>query len=283
MATHTLPAPLRLLGRFNPLAIGRNLWSHRDLTWQFIQREVEGRYRGSFLGIFWSLARPLFLLGVYTYLFGVIFKSRWPEQRSDALGEFALILFAGLITFELFSECVVRAPTTIVSIPNYVKKVVFPLEIMPLVNLGAALFHFAVGLAVLLVGWLLTGGGLQWTVVFLPLVLLPLVLLTLGVSWVLASLGVYLRDVGQLIGLLVQALFFFTPIFYTIDSVPEPMRSLMGFNPLAPVITHMRDILLFGRLPDFGALALSTLVGALVAIGGYVWFAVTRRGFADVL
>jgi lipopolysaccharide transport system permease protein len=134
-----------------------------------------------------------------------------------------------------------------------------------------------------LVGWLLTGGGVQWTTIFLPLVLLPLLLLTLGSTWILASLGVFLRDVGQLIGLLVQALFFFTPIFYTLESVPEPLRSLMSFNPLASVVTAMRDILLFGRVPDVGLLATATLGGTLLAVVGYAWFQATRRGFADVL
>jgi lipopolysaccharide transport system permease protein len=267
----------------NPLAAARNLWRHRALIAQFTRREIEGRYRGSFLGLLWSFITPLVMLLIYTFVFGVVFQSRWPQARTTSLNEFAVILFAGLIVFNIFSECVLRAPGLVVGVPNYVKKVVFPLEILPITALGAALFHAGVSLLILLGAHLLIGGALSWTLLLLPLVLLPLLMLALGVGWLLASLGVYIRDIGNVTGLLVQVLFFLTPIFYTAESVPEPFRGVLLLNPLSPVIEHVRRVTLWGELPDWGALSLGCLGGAAMMLLGYAWFRQTSKGFADVL
>lgn len=272
-----------LLGRVSPVAMARNLWRFRALTLQFTRREIEGRYRGSFLGLLWSFITPLVLLLVYTFVFGVIFQSRWPEARSGDLNEFAVIIFAGLLTFNLFSEVVTRAPSLVVSVPNYVKKVVFPLEILPVAALGAALFHAGVSLLILLGAHLLSGGVLHWTLLLLPVVLLPLLLLALGIAWFLASLGVYIRDIGNAIGLVVQVLFFLSPIFYTAESVPEPFRSILLLNPLSPVIEHVRRVTLWGELPAWSALSAGIIGGAAVMLAGYAWFRQTSKGFADVL
>lgn len=271
---------LRLL---SPIAALDNLWRHRALIYQFARREVEGRYRGSFLGLFWSFITPLVMLLIYTFVFGVVFQARWPQAQDDGLGGFAVVVFAGLITFTIFSECATRAPALIVGVPNYVKKVVFPLEVLPVAALGAALFHAAVSLPILLGAHLLLGGALHWTVVLLPLVLAPLLLLTLGLSWLLASLGVFIRDLGNLIGLAVQVVFFLTPIFYSVEAVPEPLRAILRLNPLATVVEHVRAVLLWGRQPDWGALAGSVVIAALVALLGYAWFMGTKKAFADVI
>lgn len=271
---------LRLL---NPVAMARNLWRHRELVAQFARREVEGRYRGSFLGIVWSFITPLVMLLIYTFVFGVIFQARWPQARSESLNEFAVIIFAGLTTFTIFSEVVSRAPGLVVGVPNYVKKVVFPLEILPLSALGAALFHAAISLLILIGAHLLVGGALHWTVLLLPLVLLPLLALALGLSWLLASLGVFVRDLGNLVGLLVQILFFLSPIFYSAEAVPEPVRSLLALNPLSPVIDNVRGVLLWGELPDWGGLLISLGASGVVMLLGYAWFQQTRKAFGDVL
>lgn len=266
----------------NPVQLGRRIWCARDLIWQMTRREVVGRYRGSVLGLFWSFFNPVLMLTIYTFVFSVVFKARWGEGGESKF-EFALILFAGLIVYNLFAECVNRAPTLILNNVNYVKKVIFPLEILPLVTLGVALFHGAVSLGVLLIFYLLVASSLHWTVIFVPVVLFPLLLITLGISWVLASLGVFLRDVAQTVGLLTMVLMFLSPIFYPVAALPESYRVFLYMNPLTFIIEQMRDVVVWGRTPSWPGLAVLTAVSALVAILGAVWFQKTRKGFADVL
>lgn len=267
----------------NPLAMARNLWRHRELVLQFARREVEGRYRGSFLGILWSFITPLVMLLIYTFVFGVIFQARWPQAQTTSLNEFAVIIFAGLTTFTIFAETVNRAPGLIVSVPNYVKKVVFPLEILPLSSLGAALFHAGVSFLVLVAAHLLIGGALHWTLLLLPIVIMPLLLLSLGVSWFLASLGVFVRDLGNVTGLVVQILFFLTPIFYAVESVPEPYRQVLLLNPVTPVVNNVRALVLWGEMPAWDGVGLSLVLTSVVAAAGYAWFVQTKKAFADVL
>lgn len=266
----------------NPITQTRNIWHSRDLIWQLTKREVVGRYRGSLLGLFWSFFNPVLMLTIYTFVFSVVFKARW-GTGGESRFEFALILFAGLIVFNLFAECVTRAPSLIASNVNYVKKVVFPLEILPLVTMGAALFHGIVSLGVLLVFYVLISASLPWTIIFVPLVMLPLLLTTLGLSWFLASFGVFLRDVAQTIGLLVTVLMFLSPIFYPMSAIPEKYQFFIYLNPLTFIIEQMRDVLIWGKLPSWSGLCLVMLIGMLVAWFGLVWFQKTRKGFADVL
>ena len=195
----------------------------------------------------------------------------------------ALVLLAGLAVFNLFADCVNRAPMLVINNANYVKRVVFPLEILPVVAFGNALFHFVASMAVWLLASLVLLGGVPWTALLLPLILLPLVLGTLGVSWLLASLGVYLRDVGQTTAVVVTGLLFLSPIFYPLDAVPEGVRRIVKMNPVGYVVETARGALVFGRVPDPLELALAILAGTLLAWGGFWWFQKTRRGFADVL
>ncbi|MGO4566519.1 ABC transporter permease [Rhizobium sp. 2YAF20] len=257
-------------------------WRNRNLINASIRREVFGRYRGSFLGILWSFFNPLFMLGIYTFVFSEILKARW-SAGSSSKAEFALILFAGLMPFNLFAETINRSPSLIVGNPNYVKKVVFPLEILPSVILGSTLFHLFISLAVWLMAYVLFYGIPNATVVFIPLVLLPFCIFILGLSWILASLGVFLRDVSQFIGIATTALMFLSPIFYPASSLPEAYRPLLYLNPLTPVIEISRDVLFWGRQPDLALLGIYTLVSILVAWLGFAWFQKTRKGFADVL
>lgn len=266
-----------------PQEIVVSLWRNRYLVKKSIQREVLGRYRGSILGIFWSFFHPLFMLAVYTFVFSVVFKARWPSAAGDSKVEFALVLFAGLMVYAVFAECVNRAPGLILANSNYVKKVVYPLEILPWISLGSAVFHLGISLLVWLLAYLLFFGLPPASILLFPLVLVPLFLLTVGLSWWLASLGVYLRDVTQLVGIITTALMFLSPIFYAISSVPENFRFIMHLNPLTPIIEQSR-ILLFGRGElDPLLLAYCYASSILVACLGFAWFQKTRKGFADVL
>lgn len=270
------------LNTTNILHVVSGMWKSRDLIIQMTKREVIGRYRGSVLGLLWSFFNPMLMLTIYTFVFSVVFKARW-GSGGESRFEFALILFAGLIVFNLFSECVNRAPSLIVGNVNYVKKVVFPLEILPLVTMGAALFHGIVSLGVLIIFYVLVASSVQWTVVFAPLVIMPLLLLTLGISWFLASFGVFVRDVAQAIGMLTTVLMFLSPIFFPVSMLPEKYRIFMYLNPLTLIIEQMRDVLLWGRLPSWSGWCLAMALGIGAAWLGLVWFQKTRRGFADVL
>ena len=263
------------------LSLSKSLWHHRQLISQMTRREVVGRYKGSVMGLAWSLFNPVFMLLVYTFVFSVIFKARWGWEESKTL--FAVVLFVGLIVLNLFSEVVNRAPTLILSNVNYVKKVVFPLEILPVIAMGAAMFHALISLGVLFIAFILFNGFLHWTVIFLPLILLPLIILTLGVSWALAAMGVFLRDIGQTIGIFTTVLMFLSPVFYPVSSVPEDFRPFIMANPLTFIIEQAREVLIWGRCPDLMGLGLYTFAAFVVAWAGYALFQKTRKGFADVL
>lgn len=259
-----------------------SLWRNRDLIQVSVKREVLGRYRGSVIGILWSFLTPLFMLAVYTVVFSVVFKMRW-DAGSNSKTEFALVLFAGLIMFSLFSECLNRAPGLIISNVSYVKKVVFPLEILPVVTLLSIMFHALVSLCVWLLVYCLFFGVPHATVLLLPVIVLPFVMFIMGLSWALASLGVYLRDVSQIIGSVTSVLMFLSPIFYPVSALPENYRHLLYLNPLTPVIEMTRDVLYWGNVPDLQLLGIYWLATAFIAWLGFAWFQKTRKGFADVL
>ena len=255
----------------------------RGLIWQFILREVQQRYRGSYLGILWAMITPLLTLVIYTFVFSVIFKARWRGSESESFMDFALTLFSGLLAFNVFSECATRAPRLIVGNPNYVKKVVFPLEILAVSVVGSAFIHSLISLGLVLAGLLISSGKLHWTLLYLPLVYLPLVAFTLGVSWLLASLGVFVRDVHNFVGVAVQLLFFLTDIFYPISAVPAALQPLFWLNPLAVIVENFRRVVIWGLPPDWLWLGVVTLLSGLVMLGGYMWFMKIKRAFADVI
>jgi lipopolysaccharide transport system permease protein len=267
----------------SPYGAWDSLWCNRGLILALTKREIVGRYQGSVLGLLWSFLNPVFLLAVYTFVFSVVFKARWGAGDGGSKAEFALVLFAGILVFNLFSECVNRAPSLILGNPTYVKKVVFPLEILSWVNLGAALFHTLISFIVWLVFSLFVFGAPPLTSLLFPLLLVPLMLMTMGLSWFLASLGVFLRDVSQVVGILTTALMFLTPIFYPITAIPESYRQILYLNPLTAIIDQARDLLIFGKGMAWGSYGLLTLFSAVMAWLGFVWFQKTRKGFADVL
>lgn len=270
-----------------PLGMLRMLCRHGHLIRQMLTRDIAQRYRGSVLGLLWSFVTPLLMLAVYTVVFTVVFEARWASRTGTnappATGDFALILFCGLILHAFLADCLSRSPSVILNNANFVKKVVFPLEILPVVVIGSAMFHFAMSLCVLLAAELLFTGSLPLTALYLPLVLAPFFMLTAGLSWGLASVGVYLRDIGQLIGLAVMILMFLSPIFYPPESLPEAWRPYLIFNPLTIIIENARAVLLWGHAPNWPQLGLYALVSLTVMLLGFAWFQKTRKGFADVL
>jgi lipopolysaccharide transport system permease protein len=265
------------------MALGTSLWRNRQLIVQMTKREVVGRYQGSALGLVWSFLNPVFMLAVYTFVFSVVFKARWGVGSEESKTQFAVVLFVGMIVHGLFAEVLNRAPGLILSNVNYVKKVVFPLEILPVVSMGAALFHSLISLGVLLIAFVLFNGHLHWTTVLVPLVFLPLVILTLGLAWMLASLGVFLRDVGQTIGIITTIMLFLAPVFYPVTALPEEMRPWIMANPLTFIIEQAREVLIWGRMPGWIGLGCYTAVAVALTWAGFAWFQKTRKGFADVL
>jgi lipopolysaccharide transport system permease protein len=264
-----------------------SLLSQRYLVWQLTKRDVAARYRGSMLGIMWSVFQPLMMLAVYSFVFGVVFRARWPELTEAGAGQsrfqFAVVLFSGLVFHGFLSECLHRAPRLVLQNANYVKKLVFPLEILPWSVVGKALVQLGISLLILLAFCTVTFHSVQWTIVYLPFVLAPFVVLAAGLVWGIAALGVFVRDIDQVIGVLVIALLFLSPIFFPISAVPEILRPFIYLNPLTFVVDQARDVLLWGRYPDWTGLAAYTGVALVIAWFGFYVFARLRRAFADVL
>lgn len=265
------------------ISLAKSLIQHRVLILQMTKREVVGRYKGSIMGLMWSFINPVLMLVVYTFVFSVVFKAKWGAGGEASKSEFAIVLFVGLIVHALFAEVLNRAPGLILSNVNYVKKVVFPLEILPVISMGAAFFHSIVSLGVLLAAFVLINGFIHWTALLIPLVLLPLIILTLGFAWILASLGVYLRDVGHTIVIITTVMLFLAPVFYPMSALPEEYHVYLLANPLTFIIEQARQVLIFGQFPSWSGLGVYGVASLLVAWLGFWWFQQTRKGFADVI
>ncbi|CAB1275114.1 ABC transporter permease [Candidatus Nitrosacidococcus tergens] len=255
---------------------------NRELIIQLIWSETAGRYRGSFAGFLWSLLNPLFSLIMYTFVFGIVFKAR-QGLAAETTFDFSLMLFVGLILHGLLTECITRAPFLITGNPSYVKQVVFPLEILPLVTLGSSLFHTSISFLLLIAAWVLTHGGVGISAVYIPCFIFPLSLIALGLGWLIAAIAVYFRDINQLVSFMSSGLLFFSPIFYPASAVPQPFQTILSINPLTYVIEQIRSCLL-GKDPlllkDY---LIYLLIASLVAVLGYFWFQRVRPGFADIL
>ena len=265
------------------LTFPRALWKNRELWWRLTEREVLGRYRGSLLGIGWSFITPLAMLAVYTFVFSQVFKARWGGlEQAGPLG-FAVNLFAGLIVFNLFSECASRAPGLVIANPNYVKKVVFPLEILGCVAVGNASFHALTSLLILLVFELIAFQHLPLTLLWLPLIWLPLVLGSLACTWFLSAAGVFLRDIGQLIGVGLNMLMFLSPIFFPLSALPSKWQPLLQLNPLALVIEQTRRAAVQGVNPGIEYIVLGTIVTLAACELSFRAFQKSKSAFADVL
>jgi lipopolysaccharide transport system permease protein len=258
------------------------LTRHRSLVWELSKREVLGRYRGASFGLAWSVISPFLMLGVYAFAFGSVLKSRWPHETGGS-HSYAVILFVGLIMHGFFAECLMRAPTLVVSNPNFVKKVVFPLDILPWPMLFSALFHALMNLVVLSLLMLFLEHQLPLTMLLVPVVFLPFALITIGISWVLASLGVYLRDIGQVMPVVCTALLFLSSAIVPISILPPDLQTLFHLNPLTFFIDEARRVVLVGLAPNWIALGWTALGGLVLSWLGHAWFRATQKGFADVL
>ena len=258
-------------------------WRYRELWWRLTEREILGRYRGSILGIAWSFITPLAMLAVYTFVFSHVFKARWGGIEQAGPLAFAINLFAGLIVFNLFSECAMKSPSVILNNPNYVKKVVFPVEILSCVTVGNALFHAITSLCILVLFEIIAFQHVPPSIFWLPFVWLPLILGSLACSWFLSAAGVFLRDIGQLISVGINMLMFLSPIFFPLSALPERLQPLLMINPLAPVIEQTRRVAVKGIEPDWSYLLIGITVGLVICEISFRGFQKSKKAFADVL
>lgn len=267
----------------SPKALLLMLWRQKNLISALTKREIEGRYKGSLFGIFWSVLTPLAMVSVFTFVFGEIFQSKWIGARSANHVDFATALFSGLLIYNLFSECIGKAPYLITSNPNYVKKIIFPLEILSIVTVLAALFHFLVAYAIVVVLVIFSGWDLAWSVLYTPIIILPLLMLVVGFTWILSALGVFLRDIGQIIAPMLTALMFLSPVFYPLSSVNPELQWIYHLNPITLVVENLRGALLHQQAPDWQGWLVYTLICACVMMAGFLFFQRTRKGFSDVI
>lgn len=259
-----------------------SMWMNRELIWQLSKRDVIGRYRGSMMGILWSFFNPLLMLAVYTFFFTEVFNARW-RLESESKGEFAVALFVGLIVHTFFAECASKAPNLIVSNPSYVKRIIFPLEVLPVISVISALFHMLISLTVLAGFIIMVYGSLPTTFVFFPLIAAPLAVVACSAGWLLSALGVYLRDVSQTVGIIIMVMMYLSPLFFPVEVMPERFRGWLYFNPLTLLMTEGRKILIWGEMPDVRALLIHFLGACIAAWLCFILFQKARRGFADVL
>lgn len=255
----------------------------RHLLWQLVRRDLAARYRGSLLGVVWMLAAPLLMLLVYSFVFGVVFQAKWGVDVHGQAVPFPLLLFSGLILHAVLAEALPRAATLIRAHPNYVRKVVFPVELLPVMATCSAFSLLAIQFALLVAACAVYGiyPAPHW--LWLIPLLLPYVLLVLGLCWLVALLGVFLPDLQHIIGLLVTVLLFLSPVFYAVEMLPPPWRPVLYWNPLTLLIENTRAVLFYGRAPDAEALLMLWGAGAGVAALGCLAFQRAKAGFADVL
>jgi lipopolysaccharide transport system permease protein len=265
-----------LTGPFN--ALGR----YRSLTIELSKREILGRYRGASFGLLWSLISPFLMLMVYTFAFGSVMKARWPQEAGGG-HSFAIILFVGLIVHGFFSECFTRAPTLITGNVSYVKRVVFPLDILPWQIMLSALFHAGMNLIVFALLVMTIEGSVGWTFFLTPFVFMPLIFISLGLSWIFSALGVYLRDISQVTGVLSTAALFMSSALVPVKTLPTNYQAVFALNPLTFIIDQARAVMLSNQLPDWLGLLRYSIGGLVFMYVGYLLFSATRRGFADVL
>ena len=273
--------------KLHPTTLGaliKSLCTYNELIYKLTRMDVAARYKGSFLGLGWSFFNPLLMLTVYTFVFSFVFNARWGESTSNSRSEFALVLFSGLLVHGFFAEVLNRAPSLVLNNTNYVKKVIFPLEILPISILLGAIFHAAISFGVLSVAFLALNGFIHVTVVLAPVIMLPLAFFSLGCAFFLAALGVYMRDIGQATGIFISVLLFMSPVFYPMSTLPEKMQWVMLLlNPLTFIIEQTRAVMVFGNMPDWGGLAIYSAISIFFMWLGYWFFQRTRSGFSDVL
>ncbi|WP_321491133.1 ABC transporter permease [uncultured Hyphomonas sp.] len=257
-------------------------WNNRALIGRLARREIEGRYRGSMFGLLWAVFTPILMVCTYAFVFTYIFRPRW-EVQEGVEANFVLLLYSGFLIYGVFAETVGRAPGLIMENVSYVKKVVFPLEILPVVTLMSALINLCIGTVILLILYTVMYGLPGPLALLLPFTILPVVLFSVGLSWILSALGVYLRDLGHVVMVLVQMLMFLSPIFFPITAIPEQVRPILKASPLTPALEASKDVLFWRTMPDLIPFGIAVAVSAIIAVIGFEVFKWLRSGFADVV
>lgn len=258
------------------------IWQNRNLLQQLWVRDFSMRYKNGILGVAWAFLNPLLMLALYSFVFVFVFQMRW-GAGPDTKGNFVILLFTGLVVHGLFAEFITRAPYLITGNTSYVKKVVFPLELLPLVPLLNAIVNFCVGMTLICLLLFYLQGSVPLTIFYLPLVLLPYMLLLVGLSYFLAAIGVFVRDLTHVVGILATVAMFASPVLFPIENVPEGFRIYLYANPLTFVVEQLRDVAILGNMPDWRGLLIYSGAATIVALMGFWWFQATRKGFADVL
>jgi lipopolysaccharide transport system permease protein len=266
----------------SPVTVARTMYRHRRLIGQFAWRDVVAKYKGSYLGLLWSLVVPLMMLAIYGFFFGVIMTPKYGSASPTGV-QFALWLFCGLVAFNIFSEVVGRAPVLVVGYPAYVKKVVFPLEILPIAALGTALANAAFWLVILVAGWAIAEHTVSATIWMLPIAVIPLCFISLGLAWFIASLGVFIRDLSQAMGLVIQILIFLSGVFFAISALPPMMQKVLLLNPLVTILDNFRRVAIWGEPLHWRSWGIATVCGLVLMQLGYAWFMRTKKAFADVI
>jgi len=246
------------------------------------KKEIKGRYKGSVLGITWALLNPILMLCVYTYVFGTIFRSKWTGVDSGEF-QFALQLFVGLIFFNLFSECINRSTSLVSESANYVKKIIFPLETLNVVVLLSSLFHLALSSSVFLVIFFMLGYSVGYSAIWCIALLGIELIYVLGIMYLISAIGVYMKDLGQIISLVVSLTMFLTPIFYPISSIPMEYRDIVQNTPLSFLIESARAALFKDQNPDIEMMVYQLIGSIMVFKIGYFAFDKLKKGFADVI
>ena len=267
----------------NPWVIFRDLYVNRELLRQFTVRNVQIKHKGSYFGLLWSAITPLLMMGLYYFVFGIIFQRTYGMIDNESGTDFALGLFLSLTLFQFVAEALTVAPLIIVSNPNLVKKVVFPLSILPAATIGAALFHFLVSLLLVFLGMLIFGRGLGWGNLWLPVIVFPMILLTMGLTWLLSSLGVFFRDIGHFMQVVTSIILYGSAIFYSTSMIPAEAWSIMKFNPFIHVIDMSRSVLLWDMPLNLMDLSYLYLIGIIAFVVGYAVFQKSKSAFADVM
>ena len=271
-----------MINKRQDLSVWQSFFANRALIFQLVKREIASRYRGSLLGLIWPFVNPLLMIVIYTFIFGVVFKSRWRTESSDPI-EYAVVMFAGILLHSLIAECIMRAPTLIINNVNFVKKVVFPLESLAWVSAGSALFHTLIALIIFVGTILLWQGYVPPSIFLVPIILIPYCLLIVGLVWFISALGVYLRDISQLMGIISSLLMFLAPVFYPLSAVPKSFSAYLYLNPITFIVEQVRNVAIWGKPFDWMGWAVYSLLALIIAWIGLNWFQSMRRGFPDVL
>ena len=282
-------APKPFVHFLSPIMIWRRLAANAGLMRQFTVRTVEMRHKGSYLGVVWMVLLPVLMMGLYTFVFGVIFDGRYKVAGADgkiteyAGASYALGVFLSLTIFNLFSECLAVAPSVIVGNANYVKKVVFPLEVLPLANVGSAVWHFCVTMVLVVIAMVVLRVTPTAEALWFPAIIFPLFLFSIGVSWFFAALGVFLRDVAHVMGFVSLALMYASAVFYSASMIPPTYMKFLRWNPLLHILENSRRALIWHLPPDLPSMFWVGIASVAVFLFGFAFFKKMEPAFADVI